>query len=135
MAKVLSMPAWASRRLASVAPARPQVGRPNDWATWAWAARPRLPSGAPKAIRAVAMSRMPTLPLMHTGQPGLRSWARVIWIRDSAVTWTTVPARVMGAVAPGWAVAPGTWGMNRSAAIKMRSTTSRGNTKGEIASG
>ena len=129
------MPAWASKHFESVAPASPQVGRLNDRATSAWAASTRLFSGAPNAISAVLMSRIPALPLMATGHPFLRSWAIVRWMSDSAVIRVIVPASVTGPVAPGWTVEPGSCGINQSAATKIRSMTSSGKKSGAMASG
>ncbi len=36
------------------------------------------------------------------GAPGRTSWARMQPNIDSTLPWTTVPARVAGAVAPAW---------------------------------
>ena len=49
---------------------------------------------------------------------------------DDAVNWS-----LTGPVAPACTVAPGSWGMYRSAATKIRPTTSSGNWSGAMASG
>ena len=111
------------------------MGKPQDWATSAWAANPKLVSGAAIHILVVDISNTPTLALRKQGAPGFRSCTRIKLISPSAMAWTTAPARVTGLVAPGWAVGPGIWGMPKSAATNIRSTTSAGNTRGEIGSG
>ena len=96
----LSMPAWASTVLASVAPRYPCVGRPRDRPTAAFAASSIAVSIAPIGVAPIRMSRIAGAPPHTIGAPGAAAWWITIPARHSAACCTTEPASATGAAPP-----------------------------------